>query len=82
MFSQKPRPARTVADVIAQKKRLRCTCMACRTITNLKPDELFYPPKMELVALERVIVCPECGAGNVSGEAKQLILTIEDWPEV
>ena len=78
MFSFKPRPPRTIGEVIAQRKRFVFTCMACKTITSKEPNELFYKPNMELSALERMSACSECGATNADDMPRQLLLTIED----
>ncbi len=77
MFGRTPREPRTLGDLIVQRKRLVFTCMACKTITNINPSELPYKPHMELHLLDEISVCPECCAGNVPSEAKQLFLTIE-----
>ena len=77
MFGFKPRPARTIADVIRQKKRFVFTCLACKTITGKEPKELFFRPNMELAVLEKVSVCPRCGASNFPGFAQNLFLTVE-----
>ena len=78
MFGSKPIIPYMLGDLIAQRKRLVFNCMACKTITSKRPSEQLYKPNMELNVLEQICVCPECGVGNVSGEAKQLVLTIED----
>ncbi len=74
--AMKPRPPRTIADAIAQRKRLVFTCMACKTITSKEPNDLFFKPNMELNILEKVSVCTECGANNVPCISKTRILTI------
>ena len=74
----RPRPARTIADAIAQRKRLEFTCLTCKTITSKEASDLFYTPNVELAVLEQVTVCPECGASNIAGFPKQLILTAQD----
>ena len=77
MFGRKPRVPQTVADAIAQKKRLVFTCKACNTITSKEPNDVFYPQKMELTIVQQIAVCPECGAANMPGHSKQIIMTIE-----
>lgn len=78
MFGGKPREPRTIADAMILKKRLVFTCKACGAIMSKEPNELFFKPNMEFAALERISVCTECGAGNVTSRMKQLFLTVED----
>ena len=78
MFGFKPRPPRTIADVIRQKKRIIFTCTGCKTITSKDPTGIFYKPNMELRSVESFTACPECGASNLAGFAKRLILTVVD----
>ena len=78
MFHSKPQRPSTIADAIAQKKLVVFTCKACGAITSKEPSDLLLKPKLELTALEAVSVCPQCGAGNVTGKSKQLLLAILD----
>ena len=77
MFSWKPRPPRTIGEVIERNLRLVFTCTACKTITSRDASGIFYKASMELHAIESFSVCAECGASNSPEISKTLILTVE-----
>ena len=78
MFRPKPRPPRTIGEVIERNLRLVFTCTECKSITSRDASGIFYKPTMKLHAIESFSVCAECGASNIPGVSKTLILTVDD----
>ena len=78
MIHSKPSVPRTVADVITEKKRLVFNCRVCGAVTSKRPDDIFFEPTMELKSLEVASTCAKCGANNIPGYPRRLVLTLGD----
>ena|GEM_PF-5776558 len=75
--SQMAKKAITVGDLIAQGQHLVLTCKACNTISTKDLNDVFFRPKMELLALTHMMHCPECGYSNSVDGKSRLIVTTE-----
>ena len=67
----------TVGQLIAQGKHLVLACKTCNTISSKDPSDVFFRPKMELLVLQGMLSCPECGRSNGVDDESGLIVTVE-----